>query len=149
MAVDVTGVGSEPVDVTGVGSEPVEVTGVGSEPVEVTGVGSEPVEVTGVGGEPNMDTVCDLRYPYENYAIPCNSEHNKKLELLLNLLLETDKKEQILKKQLNQQLEKINNISKRKIQLEKKKTQEMMMDYYAIQHELIYIGWQQKHNYIF
>jgi hypothetical protein len=59
--------------------------------------------------------------------------------------METDKYEKLLQKQLKQQMDKINKISKRKIQLETKKTQEMM-DYYAIQHELIDIGWQQKHN---
>lgn len=91
-----------------------------------------------------MDKVV-LRCPYENYDITFNSEHNKSLEFLLNFLMETDKHEKLLLKQLKQQMDKINKISQQKILLEKKNVQEMM-DYYAIQNELIDIGSQQKHN---
>jgi hypothetical protein len=92
-----------------------------------------------------MSSSCVARCPYENYSIPCNSEHNKSLEFLLNFLMETDKYEKLLQKQMKQQMDKINKISQQKILLEKKNVQEMM-DYYAIQNELIDIVSQKKHN---
>jgi hypothetical protein len=59
--------------------------------------------------------------------------------------METDKYEKLLQKQMKQQMDKINKISQQKILLEKKNVQEMM-DYYAIQNELIDIVSQKKHN---